>query len=144
MVPGLLARNRYNYVEDQQVSIRGIGANSTFGIRGVRVYHVNRQRVADCQGQISQFNLDSASRVEALDVVRAQATPRWSDCRYSPPTDRSIRRPPSLVYGSFDWRASLNALGSAGGLGYNLDYTHFQVDGFRDHSAAKNDFNGKL
>ncbi len=30
-------------------------------------------------------------------------------------------------------------------LGYNLDFSHFQVDGFRDHSAAKNDsFNGKL
>jgi iron complex outermembrane receptor protein len=42
-------------------------------------------------------------------------------------------------------RASLNALGSVGGLGYNLDFSHFQVDGFRDHSAAKNDsFNGKL
>src|SRR4051812_17440240 len=35
-VPGLLARNRNNYAQDQQVSIRGIGANSAFGIRGVR------------------------------------------------------------------------------------------------------------
>ena len=37
-VPGLLARNRNNYAQDQQISIRGIGANSAFGIRGVRVY----------------------------------------------------------------------------------------------------------
>jgi iron complex outermembrane recepter protein len=37
-VPGLLARNRNNYAQDQQISIRGIGANSTFGIRGVRIY----------------------------------------------------------------------------------------------------------
>ena len=37
-VPGLLARNRNNYAQDQQISIRGFGANSTFGIRGVRVY----------------------------------------------------------------------------------------------------------
>ena len=36
-VPGLLARNRNNYAQDQQISIRGIGANSAFGIRGVRV-----------------------------------------------------------------------------------------------------------
>src|SRR5690242_19779828 len=34
-VPGLLARNRNNYAQDQQISIRGIGANSAFGIRGV-------------------------------------------------------------------------------------------------------------
>src|SRR6185437_15590604 len=37
-VPGLLARNRNNYAQDQQISIRGIGANTTFGIRGVRIY----------------------------------------------------------------------------------------------------------
>src|ERR1700742_2873582 len=37
-VPGLLARNRNNYAQDQQISIRGIGANSAFGIRGVRIY----------------------------------------------------------------------------------------------------------
>jgi len=51
-----------------------------------------------------------------------------------------------VAYGSFDnLRASVNVLGSVGALGYNLDYSHFQVDGYREHSAAKNDsFNGKL
>ena len=64
-VPGLLARNRNNYAQDQQISIRGIGANSTFGIRGVRIYQDGiPQTGADGQGQVSQFNLDSAARVE--------------------------------------------------------------------------------
>ncbi|HEV7441262.1 MAG TPA: TonB-dependent receptor, partial [Steroidobacteraceae bacterium] len=36
-------------------------------------------------------------------------------------------------------------LGSAGPFGYNLDFSHFKVDGFRDHSSARNEsFNGKL
>ena len=66
-VPGLLARNRNNYAQDQQISIRGIGANSTFGIRGVRIYQDGiPQTGADGQGQVSQFNLDSAERVEVL------------------------------------------------------------------------------
>ena len=66
-VPGLLARNRYNYAQDQQISIRGIGANSTFGIRGVRVYQDGIPSTGpDGQGQVSQFNLDSAERVEVL------------------------------------------------------------------------------
>src|SRR4029077_3941042 len=66
-VPGLLARNRYNYAQDQQISIRGIGANSAFGIRGVRVYQDGMPASGpDGQGQISQFNLDSAARVEVL------------------------------------------------------------------------------
>ena len=37
-VPGLLARDRQNYAQDVQISVRGFGARSTFGIRGVRLY----------------------------------------------------------------------------------------------------------
>src|SRR5579872_3161835 len=67
-VPGLLAFDRHNYAQDQQVSIRGIGSNSTFGIRGVRIYQDGiPQTGPDGQGQISQFNLDSAQRVEVLE-----------------------------------------------------------------------------
>src|SRR2546427_696648 len=36
-VPGLLARDRQNFAQDTQLSIRGFGAHSTFGVRGVRV-----------------------------------------------------------------------------------------------------------
>ena len=35
-VPGLLLQNRQNYAQDQQLSIRGHGARSTFGVRGCR------------------------------------------------------------------------------------------------------------
>src|SRR5215467_6141940 len=67
IVPGLLARNRYNYAQDQQISTRGIGANSAFGIRGVRVYQDGIPATGpDGQGQVSQFNLGSAQRVEIL------------------------------------------------------------------------------
>ncbi|MBV8852079.1 MAG: TonB-dependent receptor [Sinobacteraceae bacterium] len=150
MVPGLLARNRYNYAQDQQVSIRGIGANSTFGIRGVRVYQDGIPATGpDGQGQISQFNLDSASRVE---VLRGPFSALYGNSSggviqiFTADGQGPLQLRPSVVYGSFDnLRAGLDVLGSTGALGYNLDYTHFQVDGFRDHSAAKNDsFNSKL
>lgn len=149
-VPGLLARNRYNYAQDQQISIRGIGANSAFGIRGVRVYQDGIPATGpDGQGQVSQFNLDSASRVE---ILRGPFSALYGNSSggviqlftadgKGPPQLRS-----DLVYGSFgNLRASVNALGSAGPLGYNLDFSHFRVDGFRDHSSARNEsFNGKL
>ena len=35
--PGLLVQNRQNYAQDLQLSIRGFGARSTFGVRGVRL-----------------------------------------------------------------------------------------------------------
>ena len=36
-VPGLTLLNRQNYAPDLQLSIRGCGARSTFGVRGVRL-----------------------------------------------------------------------------------------------------------
>ena len=37
-IPGLQLQNRENYAQDLQLSIRGFGARSTFGVRGVRLY----------------------------------------------------------------------------------------------------------
>jgi iron complex outermembrane recepter protein len=149
-VPGLLARNRNNYAQDQQISIRGIGANSAFGIRGVRVYQDGIPATGpDGQGQVSQFNLDSASRVE---ILRGPFSALYGNSSggviqlFTATGDGPLKLRSAVAYGSFDnMRASLNALGSVGGVGYNLDFSHFQVDGFRDHSAAKNDsFNSKF
>ena len=73
-IPGLLARNRYNYVQDQQISIRGIGVGSAFGVRGVRIYEDGiPQSGPGGQGQISQFSLGSCSRDR---FRRCTATPR--------------------------------------------------------------------
>ena len=42
-------------------------------------------------------------------------------------------------------RASANARGVSGPVDYNLDVTHFQINGYRDHSAAKRESgNAKL
>ena len=40
-VPGLQVQNRQNYAQDLQISSRGFGARSTFGVRGVRLYAVS-------------------------------------------------------------------------------------------------------
>ena len=37
-VPGVFALNRYNFAQDLRLSIRGFGARSSFGIRGLRIY----------------------------------------------------------------------------------------------------------
>ena len=149
-VPGLLARNRYNYAQDQQISIRGIGANSAFGIRGVRVYQDGIPATGpDGQGQVSQFNLDSAQRVE---ILRGPFSALYGNSSggviqiftaegKSPGEVRA-----STAFGSFgNVRAGLDVLGAEGKVGYNLDFTHFSVDGYRDHSSAQSEsFNGKL
>ena len=66
-VPGLFARDRQNYAQDVQISVRGFGARSTFGIRGVRLYVDGIPATfPDGQGQISHVDLGSADRIEVL------------------------------------------------------------------------------
>ena len=149
-VPGLLARNRNNYAQDQQISIRGIGANSTFGIRGVRIYQDGiPQTGADGQGQVSQFNLDSAERVE---VLRGPFSALYGNSSggviqiFTADGTQPDRERAAAAYGSFGvWRAGLDARGTAAALAYNADFTHFSVDGYRPHSAADSEsFNAKF
>ena len=37
-IPGITAQNRTQMAQDPQISTRGFGARSTFGVRGIRVY----------------------------------------------------------------------------------------------------------
>ena len=149
-VPGLLARNRNNYAQDQQISIRGIGANSAFGIRGVRVYQDGIPATGpDGQGQVSQFNLDSAERVE---ILRGPFSALYGNSSggviqlFTSDGKEPMELRSSLAYGSFDtFRAGVSASGTAGVLGYNAAFTHFTVNGYRDHSSARNEsFNSKV
>jgi iron complex outermembrane recepter protein len=149
-VPGLLARNRNNYAQDQQISIRGIGANSTFGIRGVRIYQDGiPQTGADGQGQVSQFNLDSAASVE---VLRGPFSALYGNSSggviqiFTATGSEPDQLRTAAAYGSFGvWRAGLDASGADGPFNYNADFTHFSVDGYRPQSSADNEsFNARL
>ncbi|HSS07437.1 MAG TPA: TonB-dependent receptor [Rhodanobacteraceae bacterium] len=149
-VPGVLARDRQNYAQDEQISIRGFGARATFGVRGVRLYTDGiPATMPDGQGQVSHFNLDSADRVE---VLRGPFSALYGNSSggviqlFTADGSDPGQIKTGLVGQSYDtWRASINARGVYGPTDYNLDFTHFQTDGYRDHSAAQRESgNGKL
>jgi iron complex outermembrane receptor protein len=72
-VPGISVLNRQNYAQDVQLSIRGFGARSTFGIRGVRlIVDGIPATMPDGQGQASSIALSSAGRIEVLRGPLAQ------------------------------------------------------------------------
>ena len=141
-IPGLVVRDRQNYAQDAQVSIRGFGARSTFGIRGVRLYTDGiPASMPDGQGQVSHFNLDSAERIEVLrgpfSALYGNASGGVVQIFTADGTE-----PPELRFGvaggsNGNVRSSVNARGVDGPVDYNIDFTHFRTSGYRDHSAAR-------
>lgn len=143
-VPGLTVRNRQNHAQDEQISIRGFGARSTFGVRGLRLYADGiPATMPDGSGQVSHFNLDSAERIE---VLRGPFSALYGNSSggvialHSRQGEGPARWSTSLRGGSDGfWRASVLGLGQAGAMGYNLALSRFATDGYRDHSRARRD-----
>src|SRR5260221_12547183 len=66
-VPGIVVQNRQNYAQDLQISSRGFGARSTFGVRGVRLIADGiPATMPDGQGQAATFNRPSPQRIQGL------------------------------------------------------------------------------
>jgi iron complex outermembrane recepter protein len=149
-VPGLTVLNRQNYAQDLQVSIRGFGARSPFGIRGIRLLVDGIPATTpDGQGQGSTISLTSTERIEVLRGPLAQMYGNSSGgviqafTRSAPATPEFDA---SLYTGSFgmqrtDWQYA----GRIGSYGLLADYSTFDTDGFRANSATeRKQFNGKL
>lgn len=149
-VPGVSVEMRQNYAQDLQISVRGFGARSSFGVRGVRLYADGIPgTMPDGQGQFSQFDLGSADHIE---VLRGPFSALYGNSSGGVISLYSEDGPPggavtaTAAWGDYDQhRYALKAAGTAADLSYLVDAVHFDTDGFRDHSAAeRNNFNSKL
>jgi iron complex outermembrane receptor protein len=155
-VPGLTILNRQNYAQDLQVSIRGFGARSTFGIRGVRLLIDGIPATTpDGQGQGSSIALTSTDRIEVLRGPLALMYGNSSGGVIQAWTRDAPQVPELSVQGYLgsyglqrtDWQYAGRVGGAQGapGVGLVADYSTFSTDGFRDNSAAeRKQFNGKL
>ena len=66
-VSGLMALNTNNFSQDLRVSIRGFGARSAFGIRGVKlIVDGIPETTPDGQGQIDNLNLAAIEKIEII------------------------------------------------------------------------------
>jgi iron complex outermembrane receptor protein len=149
-VPGIDIQSRQNYAQDLQLSVRGFGARSSFGVRGVRLYSDGIPgTMPDGQGQFSQFDLGSADHIE---VLRGPFSALYGNSsggviaiytRDGPP---GFEADAAAEYGSLGTqRYALEGGGDTGALNYIADVSHFHTDGYREHSEAeRNLFNSKL
>ena len=140
--PGVVALNRNNYAQDVQISIRGFGARSAFGIRGIRLITDGiPASMPDGQGQTSTVSMTSTERVEVLTGPLAQLYGNASGGVIQTFTREAGDKPEAqvnLYTGSFgmqrtDWQVSQRS----GNVGLVADYSTFGIDGYRQQSSAE-------
>ena len=143
-VPGITVQNRQNYAQDLQISSRGFGARSAFGVRGIRLIADGiPASMPDGQGQAATFNLDRAERIEVLRGPMSSVYGNHAGGVIQMFTADGKGAP--SVEGNFSagsnstWKTDLSAQGEIGGVGYVIDASRFSTDGYRDHSSAERD-----
>lgn len=143
-VPGLQLNNRENYAQDLQISMRGFGARSSFGVRGVRLYVDGiPATMPDGQGQTSNIDLNSLDHIEVLGGGLSSLYGNSSGGTILT-TTREGQGNDSITLGyaggsENKGQASLVLQGGAKNANepsYILSSSYFDTDGFRDHSGA--------
>lgn len=149
-IPGTVVQNRETYAQEQQIVIRGFGARSQFGVRGIRLIADGiPASTPDGQGGSGLFDLGSARRVEVLRGPFSALYGNHSGGVVQMFTEDGPERPTlsaDYAAGSYGtWRAGAKFGGQAGGLNYIASLSRLETDGYRDWSEARKDqANAKL
>lgn len=144
-VPGLQVRDRQNFAQDLQVSVRGFGTRSTFGVRGVRILVDGiPATMPDGQGQAATASLASAKRIEVQRGPLAQLYGNSAGgvvqvFSKDPPFAPQPALAGLSVGAGSDHQRQIGATvgGGTETLGAFLDVMRYSTDGYRDHSAAQ-------
>jgi iron complex outermembrane receptor protein len=149
-IPGVLVQDEWNFAQDLRISIRGFGARSNFGIRGIKLLVDGiPATLPDGQGQVDGIDLGSAGRIE---VVRGPAASLYGSAAGGVIHVVSEEGPETpfvdgrVLVGSHGLqRYQAKAGGQAGAFGYLASLSREELDGYRNHSAMENLlFNSKL
>ena len=147
-VPGVFVANRYNFSQDQRISIRGFGARSAFAVRGIKILIDGiPQTLPDGQGQLTNLELGEVDRIE---VLRGSASALFGNASGGvisiwtrPPVVQGVHQEARFVGGSFGERSgrswskwqSTTAMRVGGGSA-QITVSRLNYQGERDHSAA--------
>lgn len=141
-VPGVRVQNRYNAAVGERISIRGFGARSQFGVRGIRILVDGiPATLPDGQTTLDHLDIGSLGRVE---VLRGPAAALYGNgaggvivFRSAPPREGPYRHEASVVAGS-DGLLRLQTAGSgaAGGVRLRASAARSVFDGFRNNPSG--------
>ena len=146
-IPGVAARDRQNLAQDVQVTIRGFGARTTFGVRGLRIYVDGiAATMPDGQGQVSHVPLAALADVVVLrgpfSVLYGNASGGVVQFFSAGPTATPELRLDLAAAADDLQRIGIGASGpwrrDAPG-GYRVDAERLDSGGLREHSRARRD-----
>lgn len=143
-IPSLQLNNRQNYAQDLQLSMRGYGARSTFGVRGIRIYVDGiPATMPDGQGQTSNIDLNSLDHVEVMTGPFSSLYGNSSGGVILTTSKEGKGQDSVTVnYGGGTHNTNHSGIVLQGGSdkasepAYVLSSSYFNTDGYRDHSGA--------
>jgi len=138
-LPGVFIQNRANFAQDARISIRGFGARTPFGIRGLQlIVDGIPQTLPDGQGQVDSLDLSTASRIEVLrgpgaSLYGSAAGGVIEVTSFEPIVD--TRASGRVAFGFDGYRNyQAQAQGQSGKARYAVGLAHTNFEGHRDHS----------
>lgn len=140
-VPGITAQNRTQQAQDPQISSRGFGSRSSFGVRGVRVYVDGIPlTMPDGQGQPGVVDL---SAIKSIEVMRGPFSSLYGNSSggviqmFTADAPATPTVGATTMFGSYGTkRQVLEAAGQSEGIEYMLNVSNFESDGYRANSQS--------
>ena len=149
-IPGLFALNANNYSQDLRVSIRGFGARSAFGIRGIKILVDGiPETTPDGQGQVDNLNL---SIIKSMEIIRGPSSTLYGNASGGVISIKTIDdfdenfAKAGLTFGSYGMQQYQLAFGlKSKKTFYLFQGNKIKTNGFRQQSAFENyNFNLKM
>jgi iron complex outermembrane receptor protein len=141
-IPGITAQSRSQFAQDPQISTRGFGSRSSFGVRGLRIY-VDGIPFSMPDGIGQPGNIDLGT-IKAVEVMRGPFSSLYGNSSGGVVqllTEDAPKTPEinsEFMTGSYGTnRQSVKAAGSAGNVDYLINFSNFETDGYRQNSNAK-------
>ena len=142
VVPGLYMQNRFNFAQDLRISLRGFGARSSFGIRGIKVLVDGiPETLPDGQAGVDSIDIGSAQSIEVLRGPASSLYGNASGGVISISSELGSEDPyieGRFAAGEFGYQQyQLKSAGKWGDSDYLLNVSRTELDGYREHSNAR-------
>lgn len=138
-LPGVQVHNRFNDAVGERISIRGFGARSQFGVRGIRILVDGiPATLPDGQSTLDHLDLGSLGRVEALrgpgSALYGNASGGVLSFDSRAPADAYVRQEFRRIRGDHGYeRTQSTTSGQIGPVAYLANLARYEFGGYRSN-----------